>query len=211
MSEAALLVFLDSPYNMVADVKMYYFFADISRFALITIAVLFFLSLFIRNFWCRFLCPYGALLGIFSLISPLKIKRNTETCIDCTKCAKVCPSFIKVNMVKTVYSDECTTCLNCTDACPIANTLELKTTFKIRKISKKMVAFGILILFVFITGLGMITGNWQNKIKIDEYLYHQRHLHSYGHPTGTNEIKELNEDAKNRGDNSGSSTPKINQ
>jgi len=53
MTELALKSFLDSPYNLVSDVKMYYFFANISRMALIVIAVLFVLSIFIRNFWFR--------------------------------------------------------------------------------------------------------------------------------------------------------------
>ena len=96
MTGAALESFLDSPYNRVADIRMYYFFADISRFALIVISVLMLLSIVIRHFWCRYLCPYGALLGIASLVSPNKIRRNTESCIDCAKCAKVCPSRIKV-------------------------------------------------------------------------------------------------------------------
>ncbi len=58
MNEASLRVFLDSPYNIVSDIKMYYFFVDISMLALIVIAILFVLSIVIRNFWCRYLCPY---------------------------------------------------------------------------------------------------------------------------------------------------------
>ncbi|MCF8432071.1 MAG: 4Fe-4S binding protein, partial [Melioribacteraceae bacterium] len=115
MSTIALRMFLDSPYNLVADVKMWYFFADISKTSLIVISVLFFLSIFIRNFWCRFLCPYGALLGIFSLLSPQKITRDPISCIDCALCAKACPSNIKVDKVKTVFSDECSTCMSCVD------------------------------------------------------------------------------------------------
>ena len=79
---------------------MYYFFAEITPFALTVIVGLVLLSLLIRGFWCRYLCPYGALLGILSLLSPQKIKRNPTTCIDCGKCAKVCPSFIKVDKVR---------------------------------------------------------------------------------------------------------------
>jgi len=97
MSDTAMQAFLDSPYNQVADIKMYYFFADISRTALVVITILFLGSIFIRNFWCRYLCPYGALLGVVGLISPNKIQRNVDSCIDCAKCAKACPSFIKVD------------------------------------------------------------------------------------------------------------------
>ena len=82
MSNLALKAFLDSPYNQVSDVKMYYFFANISQTALIVIGALFVLSIVIRNFWCRFLCPYGALLGIFSLLSPNKIQEEMQQAVS---------------------------------------------------------------------------------------------------------------------------------
>jgi len=197
MTDLALKAFLDSPYNLVSDVKMYYFFAHISQTALIVIAVLFVLSIVIRSFWCRFLCPYGALLGIFSLLSPNKIQRNTTSCIDCGLCNKACPSFIKVDKVKTVISDECSTCLNCVDACPVKDTLELKTIFpKKKKISKRAVAIGVVSIFMLVTGIGMITGKWQNKISKEEYLIHYKYMNSYGHPTGTKEFEKLNEEVE---------------
>lgn len=196
MTPLAVKFFLDSPYNIVADVKMYYFFANISRTALIVISVLFILSIFIRNFWCRFLCPYGALLGIFSLLSPNKIQRNETNCIDCGLCNKACPSFIKVDKVKTVISDECSTCLNCVDVCPVKDTLQLNSLLPRRKkINKKFVAIGVVGIFMIVTGLGMITDNWQNKVNREEYLMHYKLMNSYGHPTGPNAMKQLNEQA----------------
>ena len=148
MTAVALKYFLDSPYNIISDVKMYYFFANISQFSLIVIAVLMLLSIVFRNFWCRYLCPYGALLGIFSLLSPLKIKRNKESCIDCNLCAKACPSFIKVDKVSTVISDECSTCMSCVDACPVKNTLELKPILVIKN-SLKNGSLLVLLEFTF--------------------------------------------------------------
>jgi len=38
------------------------------------------LSILLRNFWCRYLCPYGALLGVLSFFSILKVHRNAESC-----------------------------------------------------------------------------------------------------------------------------------
>lgn len=198
MTSAALKAFLDSPYNLVADVKMYYFFADISRFSLIVISILFVLSVVIRNFWCRYLCPYGALLGIASLLSPVKIKRNVKNCIECNLCNRACPSNIKVDKVKTVFSDECTSCLNCIDACPVADTLELHSFFpKRKKLSKKAIAITLVAIFMITTGIGMLTGNWQNDITKEEYLFHFNYMGSYGHPTGNEEFKKLNEQTLN--------------
>jgi polyferredoxin len=51
MTDTAIKAFLDSPYNLTADIKMYYFFADISRAVLIISASLIILSSFLRNFW----------------------------------------------------------------------------------------------------------------------------------------------------------------
>jgi len=183
--------FLNSPYNQVADLKMFYFFADISRTALIILAVLFLLSIFVRNFWCRYLCPYGALLGLTSFLSPNKIKRNPVSCIDCGLCNKACSQAIKVDKVKTVWSDECTTCMSCVDACPVADTLDLKSIYTKKKINKKLVAIGVVSIFLAVTGFAMFSGHWQNDITKHEYLIHYKLMNSYGHPTGTAAIKEF--------------------
>ena len=194
MTGPALRAFLDSPYNIVADIKMYYFFADISRFALIVLAALFVLSIVIRNFWCRYLCPYGALLGIVGLLSPTRIKRIAVSCIDCGKCAKVCPSRVRVDRVRAVVSDECTSCLQCVDVCPVADTLRVQTTVGRARVPKTLIAAGVVGLFVLITGLGVISGHWQNRVSGEEYLRHQEQLHAYGHPTSSDDISELNDE-----------------
>lgn len=192
MTASSLKYFLDSPYNLVADVKMYLFFADISRFSLIVIAVLFGLSIIFKNFWCRYLCPYGALLGIVSLLSPNKIKRDPISCIDCGLCNKACPSFIKVDSVKTVVSDECSTCMSCVDACPVEDTLQLKPQFGKSKINKKYIAVGIVGVYLLVIGLGILTGNWQNNITKEQYIIHQKNIESLGHPRSTADIEKLN-------------------
>jgi polyferredoxin len=169
---------------------MYYFFAHISRFSLIVISVLFSLSIIIRNFWCRYLCPYGALLGALSFLGPNKIKRNPVSCIDCGKCFKACPSAIKVDKLITVYSDECSTCLSCVDACPVADTLQVKSIISKKTVSKRMIAIGIVLLFILTTGLGILTGYWQNKVSKQEYLKYYEQLDEIGHPAGTVGTKE---------------------
>lgn len=198
MNTAALKAFLDSPYNLMSDVKMFYFFADISRFALITILVLVGLSLLVRGFWCRYLCPYGALLGIVSLLSFQKIKRNAESCIDCGKCARVCPASIKVDRVRTVISDECTSCLACVDSCPIAQTLQVQSAVTRTTIRPRIIAYGVVGIFVAITGLAMLTGHWRNDIPAEQYIKLQPVVNQLGHPTGAEDIKDLNQSATDR-------------
>src|ERR1039458_7767760 len=88
MSAEALNDFMMAPFGIVADVKMLNFFLEIGAVGIAVLATLVVLSVFIQNFWCRFLCPYGALLGIVSIVSPDKIRRDTQACIDCGKCSK---------------------------------------------------------------------------------------------------------------------------
>jgi polyferredoxin len=209
MTLHALEAFLNSPYNLISDVKMYYFFADISRFALIVIFVLFVLSIVVRNFWCRYLCPYGALLGIASLLSPNKIHRNEANCIDCSLCTKACPSQIKVDKITTVMSDECTTCMNCADVCPVADTLELKSIVTKRKYKKRYIAAIVTAMFLFIMSIGIFTGNWQNDISKQTYLKLHKKKDSLGHPRSPKDFEELNKLAKT-GENNGSNTRERN-
>jgi polyferredoxin len=192
MTTVSMAYFLGGPYNISADIKMWYFFAHISQFSLIVIGVMFFLSVFIRNFWCRYLCPYGALLGVVSFLSPNKIKRNIVSCIDCGLCAKACPSFIKVDKVIIVRSDECSSCLNCIDVCPVDDTLEVKNVFGNKTVSKRVIAFGIVLIFIAVTGIGMLTGHWRNNVTKEDYLTIHKNLDSIDHPTTSSEIRELN-------------------
>jgi Pyruvate/2-oxoacid:ferredoxin oxidoreductase delta subunit len=169
MDASDLAAFIYSPYNKMADVKMYLFFADITPFALWTIIVLVLLSVVIRNFWCRFLCPYGALLGIAGWLSPLKITRTKDTCIDCALCTKACPSRINVHTATRVWSDECTSCMACVAACPVKNTLELRAATHAPAVPSKV--YGVLVagVFVAVIGAAMLGGFWHNGITKEEY------------------------------------------
>jgi polyferredoxin len=167
----SLSAFIYSPYNKVADVKMYLFFADISHFALWSMLFLIALSVLIRNFWCRYLCPYGSLLGILSVLSPVKITRSESTCIDCALCTKACPAGIEIHKKTRVWSDECTSCYRCVQACPVVNTLEMRTNLGRKAIPPWI--FGLLVagIFAAITGLAMLTGHWRNQISNAEYKH----------------------------------------
>jgi polyferredoxin len=169
MDVDSLKTFIESPYNKVADVKMFLFFANISSFALWTILSLAVLSVFVKNFWCRYLCPYGAFLGVVSFFSPLKITRQKSTCIDCELCTKACPAGINVHKATRVWSDECMSCLECVAVCPVKNTLDVRLTKKSEPIPTWV--FGTLVVgvFVAVTGLAMISGHWHNNISRQEY------------------------------------------
>jgi polyferredoxin len=187
MDVDSLRQFIYSPYNKVADIKMYLFFAEISSFALWTILILAALSVVIKNFWCRYLCPYGAILGFVSFFSPLKITRQKESCIDCELCTKACPSNIAVHTATRVWSDECTSCLQCVEVCPVKNTLSVQLTAKSKPVQSWV--FGVLVAgtFVGITGLAMLTQHWTNGISREEYQHRFQNLDSpaYQHNRGS--------------------------
>jgi polyferredoxin len=187
MDVSDLKAFIYSPYNKMADVKMYFFFANISTFALWTIVILMIFSVFIKNFWCRFLCPYGALLGVLSWLSPFKITRNKSTCINCDLCTKACPSNINVHKVGKVWSDECMNCLQCVEVCPVKETLDIRMSFSHTRVPPWV--FGTLVIGMFfaVTGLAMLTGHWQNNISPEEYLKRFQQLDSplYQHNQGS--------------------------
>ncbi|HTK82676.1 MAG TPA: 4Fe-4S binding protein [Bacteroidota bacterium] len=182
-----LKAFVYSPYNKMADVKMFLFFANITSFALWTIIVLVILSVFIRNFWCRFLCPYGALLGALSWLSPLKITREKSTCIDCELCTKACPSNIAVHTAGRVWSDECTNCLACVQVCPVKDTLDVRTSFTATRVPTWVIGALVVGTFVGITGLAMLTGHWRNSMSQNEYLKRMKNIDSplYQHNRGS--------------------------
>jgi len=123
MSAATIGDFMHTPYGLIADVKMLNFFREMSQTAAIVVALLVLLSVLVENFWCRYLCPYGALMGLASLLSPLKIRRDATACIDCSRCARACPASLPVDKLVKIRSVECTACMACVASCPAEGAL----------------------------------------------------------------------------------------
>ncbi|SIO19976.1 4Fe-4S binding protein [Halodesulfovibrio marinisediminis] len=161
MSTRQIESFLTLPYNYVADSKMLTFFLAPSGTTLLIIAVLAALSLFIRNFWCRFLCPYGALLGLCSTFSPTAITRNTEICVSCGKCRKICPSAIHVDERSVIHSPECIGCAECVGVCPVNKCLTVRTFNK--KVPFVTIAIGCLGTLMVFYSTAVLTGHWYSE------------------------------------------------
>ncbi|HEY65883.1 MAG TPA: 4Fe-4S binding protein, partial [Caldilineae bacterium] len=70
-----------------------------------------------KRFWCRYLCPLGALLGLASKVAWLR-RVVEEGCIDCHLCARACPMGT-IDPARGHESDpsECTMCLDCVPVC----------------------------------------------------------------------------------------------
>lgn len=186
MDVGQLEQFIDSPYNRIADIKMLKFFVPPSQTTVVVMAVLVGLSLVIPFFWCRYLCPYGALLGAISVLSPFKVRRDARTCIGCQRCSRICPARIRVHTAGTVLSDECHACLRCVDACPVGGALSLSAPGRWRAMPKPVLAAAVVLLFVLGVSAAQLTGHWRSAISAVEYRNHIGHLDhpAYGHNRG---------------------------
>jgi polyferredoxin len=170
MSAVGIRDFMTSPYGLIADVKMLNFFRHIGEMGLVVLSVIVSASVFVPNFWCRFLCPYGALLGLTSWLSPMKIRRNPEPCIDCGKCAKACPPALPVDKLVKIQSAECTGCLECVAVCPAENALGMNLPAMLRPRRERVglpawaLAAGIALMFLGVAGFAKATGHWNSPV-----------------------------------------------
>jgi MauM/NapG family ferredoxin protein len=71
-----------------------------------------------HRFWCRYLCPLGALLGVLSLRPLLRRRIEQESCNQCEICGLACHGSAAAAPGDQWRAPECLGCLNCTPACP---------------------------------------------------------------------------------------------
>lgn len=181
MSVTAIRQFLETSYGIVDDVKMLNLFRELSLTGAIVLGVLTLGSLVIQNFWCRYFCPYGALMGLVSLASPLRIRRDPSLCIDCAKCSKACPSALPVDRLVSIQSAECIGCMQCVASCPAEGALALSLTRR-KRVSGWVVAAGVSGLFFGAYFYGVWSGHWNTALSESLYLQVIPHADEFGHP-----------------------------
>ncbi|HWR58003.1 MAG TPA: 4Fe-4S binding protein [Thermodesulfovibrionales bacterium] len=166
-----MVLFFITDYYKTADVRTMNVFTQMSVITLCVLVIVGGLSLVYKNFWCRYLCPYGAFLGLLSCASPVKIKRNNENCIHCRACSNSCPSLLDVEQKELISSPECFSCMTCLSSCPSRDALHITLkTGKVRKPFKPYLhpLFLVLILYLII-GVAMLSGKWHSQIPYEEY------------------------------------------
>ena len=100
--------------------------SEVAVVGLIILALTLIGSLFVERPWCKYACPYGAVLGITNLFRVFKIRRTAATCKLDGACDIYCPMNIPVSQKTIVRDHQCISCLECTSEarCPAAGTVE---------------------------------------------------------------------------------------
>jgi len=118
-----------------------------------------FASLFIERFWCRYLCPLGALLAPLQKLSLIKVRRSDEHCIHCHLCSGICPVRLDPEAQEVETSAECIACGECVEKCPKEKALFFGTSGK--KFKPLTVGLVGLVIFFGAYGTARITGTWR--------------------------------------------------
>ncbi len=102
---------------------------EVAVAGLVVLGVVLLLSLFVERPFCKYLCPYGAFLGLSNLFRIFSIRRNADSCTSCLACDRSCPMNIKVSTASVVRDHQCITCMRCTSEqfCPVESTVELSS------------------------------------------------------------------------------------
>ncbi|MCY2926773.1 MAG: 4Fe-4S binding protein [Planctomycetota bacterium] len=189
--------FIHDPYNRIVDVKMYAFFASPSGVTIFVLAVLLALSVLVKNFWCRYLCPYGALAGLVSLLSPAVIRRNASACTSCGRCTRACPNRLPVAAKGRIRSAECTACYTCVSACPTRGALAMTLGTARRRLLLPAFLYGLLTVGVFllVSQSARALNYWQSDTTPEQYQRLNAHIDEITHPTGPSPRRHPNHTA----------------
>lgn len=96
------------------------------------------ISFVVERPFCNYACTEGIKFALPNLTRLYTIKRNSETCIQCHKCDKVCSMNIQISNTEEVRNPQCINCFKCISNCPVKDTLTYgKTTLTLSKIKEK--------------------------------------------------------------------------
>lgn len=101
-------------------------------------------SFYIERFFCRYLCPLGAMFSLVSRGRYVTLSKPTEKCGNCRACTNRCSMGIELYKTESVGSGECIQCMACVETCPRKNIVPLVATHKVRPMAAALVAVAVL-------------------------------------------------------------------
>jgi polyferredoxin len=110
-------IFFTAVSHLVVTSPLHFAFTtrDDKASALTTLVILV-SALFVLRPWCRYLCPWGYLMGFLHRFSRLRIQQVPGRCTECGVCSTTCDvAAIKNGVVRL---DQCQFCYSCVDHCP---------------------------------------------------------------------------------------------
>lgn len=142
-----------SPWEMFARLRAGEFGINANKIAIIILICIFIATAFIERFFCRFLCPMGAVFSLIPVLPIFNIFRNKGNCINgCSACSKRCPMQIDLpDDDSGDYDENCIQCLKCVSICPKENNHAQIKTIRGNEfwlIVIKVLILGLVMLFV---------------------------------------------------------------
>jgi len=124
-------------------------------------------SFFYERFFCKYLCPMGAVLMPSSRIGLFKIRRDPAVCIDCKACDKACPVNIAVSTAGKVVSAECIDCDRCVNACPAPGALAAEGPGKrvLAPAARVLITLGIFVAVIVVSQAAGLAAFEQTSIE----------------------------------------------
>ena len=110
-------------------------------------------AFFIERFFCRYLCPMGAIFSIVTKLNIIKISKKKEKCGKCRICTNSCAMGIPMYKDDIVNSGECIKCFKCVDDCPRGNVKVIMLKKEVNKYVISIIVIAFLAVLYFSLGL----------------------------------------------------------
>lgn len=118
-------------------------------------------SLRYERFFCKYACPLGAVIGIFSRLGFTRVVRDDDGCKACNVCQKACWAHVDIMHTRVVQDAECNHCLECVAHCPRPQVLSVRGL----RFAMTPAVYGVSLLvglFLFI-GASKVSGHWRTR------------------------------------------------
>lgn len=126
-------VFTNTLFDRAEGGKLHFAFIGFTSISVFLI-VLFFIDSFVApRFWCRSICPGGAIYSLLGKLRLVRVRRDSSQCVPCNDCNKACPMALKP--MNDLTGMECDNCGVCLDVCP-ENALHYKFSLSSQSFQK---------------------------------------------------------------------------